>query len=298
MASAWWSSFKARLQSALGMRPTDSAAEKHFRADKPNWAGFDQNLERKSFRKAVLADPRADSKLKKFVATRAKIRQHSGPEAKVMSSTGKGGYSVQRHRDGTYTCTCPDFKYRRTFDGKPCKHIKGVASSGGLKTAAPVDPATPEMRQWLQGVQRQGRKRGYNLFLVAEDKSGHGGSIHWGANRQPGSAVHTARQSQMGWEAKRGIDPHEDFSGIKTSSIQSFGAEYAAILDQDPYYRHAADSAHIRRLRRLREYGLEDDDMVGTRLRTTEDDPIALSVTNYGGSNNPAQSTIQKEEEE
>jgi len=216
MASSWWSSFKARLQSALGMRPTDSAAEKHFRADKPNWAGFDQNLERKSFRKAVLADPRADSKLKKFVATQAKIRQHSGPEAKVMSSTGKGGYSVQRHRDGTYTCTCPDFKYRRTFDGKPCKHIKGVTSSGGLKVA----------------------------------------------------------------------------------SIESFGAEYAAILDRDSYYRHAADSAHIRRLRRLREYGLEDDDMVGTRLRTTEDDPIALSVTNYGGSNNPAQSTIQKEEEE
>ncbi len=42
---------------------------------------------------------------------------------KVMSSTGKGEYQVRKYNNGTWSCTCPAYGFRRK-----CKHIDNVKS--------------------------------------------------------------------------------------------------------------------------------------------------------------------------
>jgi len=191
--SGVWDNLKAGIQSLLGLRPTDARAESHFKSKKPDWNKFDSAVESPGFRKAVLADPRSDKKLRQFTTMQGKIKGFDGDRTKVLSSKGDKSYSVQYHKDiGRFSCTCPDFKYKRTFDkGGECKHIKQVKGSGGLKT----------------------------------------------------------------------------------STIQSFGNEYATLLDRDPDYAWAADSAATRQLRKERGEGLPLDEREG-RLRTTEDEKV------------------------
>lgn len=129
---------RAGLKRFLGMRTVHPTAEKHFRAKNPDWDRFDQGLQSGKFRKAVMQDPRADSKLKKFVAVQGRVMNHKGPAISVMSTRGTGdSYEVQYHKDlGRYMCTCPDFKYSSGLNKGECKHIKAVKAEGGLKTSA------------------------------------------------------------------------------------------------------------------------------------------------------------------
>lgn len=135
--SGWWDDLKAKLQGALGMRPTDPVAEKHFKSTKPDWNKFESALDSPKFRQAILKDPRADKKLKQFTAMQGRIQDYDGEAAKVLGSSGTKSYDVQYHKDiKRYTCTCPDFKYKQTFDpAGECKHIKQIKNSGGLKTS-------------------------------------------------------------------------------------------------------------------------------------------------------------------
>jgi hypothetical protein len=48
---------------------------------------------------------------------------------RVRSRSVKGRrYSVRKHDDGRYTCSCPDYKYRHAGRGTHCKHIEGRKS--------------------------------------------------------------------------------------------------------------------------------------------------------------------------
>ena len=41
-----------------------------------------------------------------------------------------GNYQISLHRDGRYSCTCPDWRYRRAQAGEDCKHIIGFKAGG------------------------------------------------------------------------------------------------------------------------------------------------------------------------
>jgi hypothetical protein len=129
---------KAGLKRFLGTRTFHPTAEKHFRAKAPDWNKFEQGLGSSKFRKAITQDPRADTKLKKFVTIQGRLLNHDGPAMQVMSTRGTGdSYEVQYHKDlGRYMCTCPDFKYSKGLAKRDCKHIKAVKAEGGLKTSA------------------------------------------------------------------------------------------------------------------------------------------------------------------
>ena len=42
-------------------------------------------------------------------------------------------YSVKTYKDGSYTCSCPDYAFKKSPDNKDCKHIQSV--KGQIKTA-------------------------------------------------------------------------------------------------------------------------------------------------------------------
>jgi predicted nucleic acid-binding Zn finger protein len=130
--------FRAGLKQFFGTRTVHPTAEKHFKSKDPDWNKFDRGLESAKFRNAIIQDPRADTKLKKFVAIQGRVMKHQGPSMNVMSTRGTGdSYQVQYHKDlGRYMCTCPDFKYSKGLAKKDCKHIKAVKAEGGLKTSA------------------------------------------------------------------------------------------------------------------------------------------------------------------
>lgn len=130
--------FKAGLKRFLGTRVVHPTAEKHFRSKSPDWNKFDKGMESDRFRKSVMQDPRADQKLRKFVAIQDRLMKHDGPSINVMSTRGTGdSYEVQYHKDlGRYMCTCPDFKYKQGLNKGECKHIKAVKAEGGLKTSS------------------------------------------------------------------------------------------------------------------------------------------------------------------
>lgn len=54
-------------------------------------------------------------------------------ETQVKSSTKDTMYSVKKHKDDSYTCSCPDYLFKKSPDNKECKHI--VSVKGHTKTA-------------------------------------------------------------------------------------------------------------------------------------------------------------------
>lgn len=203
-----WDSFRAHFQRVFGSRPTDPDAERHFKAKSPDWGRFNERIVDKGFREAVSKDPRADARLRKFVRMQGRIREYRGPEQLVTSSQGDKRYSVQFHKDiGRYTCSCPDFKYKKGLTrGGECKHIRQVKREGTLKKAV----------------------------------------------------------------------------------VQSFGSEYAQIVDRDPVYAWMNDSAAARELRTERgRRWPTDDTIVDGRLRTSEDDVIPPESFAGKGTANP-----------
>ena len=49
-----------------------------------------------------------------------------GDTAVLPSSSGGGGYFIKRLPDSKWTCSCPDFKFRKRKLGLECKHIQAV----------------------------------------------------------------------------------------------------------------------------------------------------------------------------
>ena len=96
------------------------------------------------------------------------------------------------------------------------------------KTAARDD--LPELNRWLQRVQSQAKKKGYNIFAVAEDQShpDGGASITLASGSGRKSAVRNARRAHVRWERHHGFDPHHDWS--KTAARIDFPEDEHADL--------------------------------------------------------------------
>lgn len=117
----------------------------HFSAEKPDWDAFVQNARRKSFTRAVLADPRADATLRRHVEQMHQL--HAGKRVTTVSGSSGKKYQVVRKPQGGLACTCPDWRYRRSVmlgADQKCKHI--VAYEAEQEKSAGVGDNIAAMR--------------------------------------------------------------------------------------------------------------------------------------------------------
>lgn len=101
----------------------------HFAAERPNWDAFVQHAKRKSFVKALAADPRADATLRRHVEQMHQL--HAGKRVKTVTGV-SGKYQVVKKPQGGLACTCPDWRYRRSVmfgADQKCKHIHAYEAS-------------------------------------------------------------------------------------------------------------------------------------------------------------------------
>ena len=92
-----------------------------------------KNIASPKFRKLLIQasdDPRFHNFLNN-VGKHTSGRQKE--ETQVKSSTKDIMYSVKKHKDDSYTCSCPDYLFKKSPDNKECKHI--VSVKGHTKTA-------------------------------------------------------------------------------------------------------------------------------------------------------------------
>ena len=95
----------------------------HEEESKEKWDSFADKTKDSSFVRAVKNDPRSDNKLKMHADRLNKL--HNGTElASIRGSKGRA-YSVIKLSDGTFGCTCNDWRYKGSVNPSySCKHIK------------------------------------------------------------------------------------------------------------------------------------------------------------------------------
>lgn len=118
--------------------------DEHFSIS-PRWDDFHKKLKSKSFVTAVQHDTRSDDKLKAFVSAVSMREQAKGPAVKAPSDT-SGEYKIRYHPEhDRFSCTCPDWTFKRSVSGADCKHIsrlkEGAKESLMKKTANMVSAA-------------------------------------------------------------------------------------------------------------------------------------------------------------
>lgn len=103
----------------------------HFSSSDPQrWDGFMARMKKdQQFREAAKGHPGSDWKLKRFLNMVGRREDSSLKGRKVTGLTGT--YRVKYHKDiDRYSCTCPDWTYKRSWKGKgqnsDCKHILSV----------------------------------------------------------------------------------------------------------------------------------------------------------------------------
>lgn len=111
----------------------------------PQWDSFRSNLKDKSFANAVITDTRSDDKLKIFAKAINMRDQVKGKTVKAPSDT-SGSYDVKYHpSEGRFSCTCPDWTYKRSVGGGDCKHIARIKPNTKnmlMKKIATMPPAS------------------------------------------------------------------------------------------------------------------------------------------------------------
>lgn len=129
---------------AVKIQPEHSSfLDSHFGVA-PQWADFQNKLKDRTFADAVSADTRSNDKLKAFVQAIGMREQDKGRTAKVPSDS-SGSYQVQYHSSANrFSCTCPDWTYKKSVGGGDCKHIdrmKTRTKNNLMKTASVISPA-------------------------------------------------------------------------------------------------------------------------------------------------------------
>jgi hypothetical protein len=139
--------------------------------DGKKWTAFRRNLRSKAFADAAKNDPRADPKLKKYVAMVHLHKTDKVPAIPVKSETSGKTYTVKYHPSiGRYSCSCPDWTIKHSVNGKDCKHIKKLKSQSDM-----VKKAAMALRE-LAGLGRAGlqayRTEGHN------EQAWHAGQVN------------------------------------------------------------------------------------------------------------------------
>lgn len=102
--------------------------DEHFGVT-PKWDDFHKKLKNKAFVTAVQTDTRTDDKLKAFVSALSMREQAKGPSVKAPSDV-SGNYKVKYHPEhDRFSCTCPDWTFKRSVSGADCKHISRIKTT-------------------------------------------------------------------------------------------------------------------------------------------------------------------------
>ena len=121
-----------KIAAELAPRPElQQRLDDHFVSpDSNKWGQFRQALRSKAFVQAIQQDPRADDKLKKYTTMLHKHMHGKGPRQQV------GKYTVKWHEDiGRHSCSCLDWKYKKSHGGGDCKHIQQIAKTASMVRA-------------------------------------------------------------------------------------------------------------------------------------------------------------------
>lgn len=73
----------------------------------------------------------------------------------------------------------------------------------------------PEVNLWLARIQDEARRKGYNVFAVAEDPSRRTGASITSVRGSKQGAVRNARRAHTQWERKAGIDPNHNWRSVR-----------------------------------------------------------------------------------
>lgn len=133
------------------------AAHAHLSKEHPDWNQFLESAKKKSFVKAIQADPRADDRLRRHVDQMSRLQ--TGKTLGKISGE-HGTYNIIRLRGGGLGCTCNDWRYRKSVAPKgeqECKHIKE------FKTMAPSSTKTAST--FVVAIREGAEKRAYKLQL-------------------------------------------------------------------------------------------------------------------------------------
>lgn len=113
-------------------------ADAHFEAAEKDWTGFEKNLQRPGFRKAVKSHPFADDKLQRYVDNFGGYVGSRKVVGKVPSRTEPGkSYEIRKLPNGRLGCGCKDWQFKHSHKGSDCDHIE-MARKTMLKTANAV----------------------------------------------------------------------------------------------------------------------------------------------------------------
>lgn len=171
----------------------------HFAAERPNWDAFVQHAKRKSFVKALAADPRADATLRRHVEQMHQL--HAGKRVKTVTGV-SGKYQVVKKPQGGLACTCPDWRYRRSVmfgADQKCKHIHAYEASQE-KSAGLFGwgrkPEAPRMQTVLVGGPRHYHENRREYFHVDLPR-GETLAIHNSLRPQFTSDEHTSLKDQL-----------------------------------------------------------------------------------------------------
>lgn len=108
----------------LASKITDKVNTHFSSEEKDKWKQFIQDLKSPKFRQLSSNHELADDKLKLFIKNVGKHIASKSPGTIVQGT--KDSYTVKSHKDGSYTCSCPQWTYRGSVQGMDCKHIDKV----------------------------------------------------------------------------------------------------------------------------------------------------------------------------
>lgn len=156
---------------AAKIQPEHAAfLDNHFGVSR-QWSDFNKKLKSKDFQAAVVSDTRSDDKLKTFVNAIAMREQAKGPSLKAVSDT-SGSYKIRYHPSADrFSCTCPDWTYKRSHDDKSdCKHIERVKSSSRETLMAKTKSASANPAEVLFSIGRVLNRRQKDLQVASDLK--------------------------------------------------------------------------------------------------------------------------------
>lgn len=127
-------------------------AHRFLKSDEKDWNAFLDNVERKSFVRAIKKDGRADEKLERHAdqMNRLLTGKVLGTIHGRGTGTGSGVYKIIRLRGGGLGCTCPDWRYRQSVSpegDQDCRHIRGWKFKKKMSKTASVDKTHRELDQ-------------------------------------------------------------------------------------------------------------------------------------------------------
>lgn len=173
-----------------------SFLDNHFGIS-PQWEDFHKKLKSRSFMQAVEVDTRSNDKLKAFAQAVGMRDQSRGKAVKVKSDS-SGSYNVKYHPDaGRFSCTCPDWTYKRSVGGGDCKHIDRLKSStkDSLMKTAGVSPAEVMFRIG-RTINKEHKDKAETKRLNAENQ------IYDTAYHRPGFIAQWVKHAHVGYGIK------------------------------------------------------------------------------------------------